>query len=63
MKRIYLDYAATTPVDPEVVKAMGPYFSDKFGNPSSPHSFGAETKEAIEQAGQAGVGRSQKSKT
>ncbi len=50
MKRIYLDYAATTPTDPEVVKAMLPYFSDKFGNPSSIHSFGQEGKAAIEEA-------------
>ena len=50
MKRIYLDYAATTPTDPEVIKAMAPYFSDVFGNPSSLHSFGQEAKEAIEEA-------------
>ena len=50
MKRIYLDYAATTPTDPEVVKAMLPYFTDKFGNSSSVHSFGQETKGAIEYA-------------
>jgi len=48
MKRIYLDYAATTPCDPEVVKAMEPYFFEKFGNPSSIHSFGQEAKKAIE---------------
>lgn len=48
MKRVYLDYAATTPCDPEVVKAMEPYFFDKFGNPSSIHSFGQEAKKAIE---------------
>lgn len=48
MKRIYLDYAATTPCDPEVIKAMQPYFFDKFGNPSSIHSFGQEAKKAIE---------------
>jgi cysteine desulfurase len=50
MKRIYLDYAATTPTAPEVVNAMLPYFSEQFGNPSSIHSFGQETKAAIEDA-------------
>ncbi|MCP4399614.1 MAG: cysteine desulfurase NifS [bacterium] len=50
MKRIYLDYAATTPTDPEVVEAMLPYFSEQFGNPSSIHSFGQESKAAIEDA-------------
>lgn len=50
MKRTYLDYAATTPTDPEVVKAMLPYFSERFGNPSSLHSFGQEGKAAIEDA-------------
>ncbi len=50
MKKIYLDYAATTPTDPEVVKAMLPYFTDRFGNPSSIHSFGQEGKAAIEKA-------------
>jgi cysteine desulfurase len=48
MKRVYLDYAATTPTDPEVLKAMQPYFFDKFGNPSSIHSFGQEAKKGIE---------------
>lgn len=50
MKRIYLDYAATTPCDPEVVKAMEPYFFEKFGNPSSIHSFGQEAKKGMEDA-------------
>jgi len=50
MKRIYLDYAATTPTHPEVVKAMLPYFTDAFGNPSSIYSYGQETKGAIEEA-------------
>jgi len=50
MKRIYLDHAATTPTDPEVVKAMLPYFTDAFGNPSSIHSFGQEAKAAVEDA-------------
>ncbi len=50
MKRIYLDYAATTPMHPEVVKSMLPYFTDAFGNPSSIHSYGQEAKGAIEEA-------------
>lgn len=50
MDRIYLDYAATTPTDPEVVKAMLPYFTERFGNPSSIHSFGQEGKAAMEEA-------------
>jgi cysteine desulfurase len=50
MKRIYLDYAATTPTDPDVVQAMLPYFGDSFGNPSSAHGFGQEAREAIEAA-------------
>lgn len=49
MKRIYLDYAATTPVHPEVVKTMSPYFTDSFGNPSSIHSYGQEAREAVEE--------------
>jgi len=49
MRRIYLDYAATTPTHPEVAKAMLPYFTDVFGNPSSIHSYGQEAKGAIEE--------------
>jgi cysteine desulfurase len=49
-KRIYLDYAATTPVDERVRLAMEPYYAEKFGNPSSLHSFGQETKAALEKA-------------
>jgi len=50
MKRVYLDYAATAPTDPAVIKEMEPYFFEKFGNPSSIHSFGQEAKKAIENA-------------
>jgi len=50
MRRIYLDYAATTPTHPEVVKAMLPYFSEIFGNPSSIYSCGQEAKGAMEEA-------------
>lgn len=50
MKSIYLDYAATTPVHPDVVQAMLPYFTERFGNPSSIYSYGQEAKEAIEKA-------------
>jgi selenocysteine lyase/cysteine desulfurase len=48
MKRVYLDYVATTPTDPEVVKAMLPYFGEIYGNPSSLHSFGEEANRATE---------------
>ena len=50
MKRIYLDYAATTPTRSEVVRAMMPYFTDAFGNPSGIYSYGQEAKGAIEEA-------------
>ena len=50
MQRLYLDHAATTPTHPEVVKAMLPYFTDAFGNPSSIYSYGQETKAAIAEA-------------
>ena len=50
MQRIYFDNAATTPLAPEVLEAMMPYFTEKFGNPSSIYSYGRETRLAIEQA-------------
>ena len=46
--KVYMDYAATTPVDPRVFKVMRPYFSKKFGNTMSLHSFGREAKKALE---------------
>ncbi len=50
MQRIYLDHAATTPTDPAVVQAMLPYFTQVYGNPSSVHSFGRESRRAVEAA-------------
>jgi cysteine desulfurase len=50
MQRIYFDNAATTPLDSEVLNAMMPYMTEKFGNPSSIYSYGRETKMAIENA-------------
>jgi cysteine desulfurase len=50
MKLIYLDYNATAPIDPRVAEAMTPYLHAHFGNPSSGHSLGAETKKAVEKA-------------
>lgn len=49
-RRIYLDNAATTPIDPRVVEAMMPYLIEKFGNASSIHFFGQEAKAAIDKA-------------
>ena len=50
MKKIYLDYNATTPIDREVAEAMQPYLTEYFGNPSSIHEYGIITKKAIEKA-------------
>ena len=47
---LYMDYAATTPVDPRVLKAMMPYFIEKFGNTMSLHKIGREAKEALEES-------------
>lgn len=47
---IYLDYSATTPVDPRVLDAMTPYFSASFGNPSSVHRYGQQAEAAIDSA-------------
>ena len=49
-KRIYMDHAATTPLHPEVLAAMMPYLTELYGNPSSIHSFGRETRQAIDTA-------------
>ena len=47
---VYMDYAATTPVDPRVLKAMKPYFNEKYGNTMSLHKQGREAKEALEES-------------
>lgn len=50
MKRVYLDNAATTPMDPEVIEVMTHYMKEEFGNPSSTHFYGRQNKAAIETA-------------
>jgi cysteine desulfurase len=50
MERIYFDYAATTPAHPDVLKAMLPYFSENFGNPSTIYSYGQEARAGVEEA-------------
>ena len=52
MRNVYLDYSATTPVKEEVLKEMIPYFTEKFGNPSSLYDMGLESKEAVDKARQ-----------
>ncbi|MGQ0640777.1 MAG: cysteine desulfurase family protein [Gemmatimonadaceae bacterium] len=47
---VYLDHAATTPVRPEVVEAMAPFFGARFGNPSSAHRWGREARTALDEA-------------
>jgi cysteine desulfurase len=49
-RRVYLDHNASTPVHPEVVAAMAPYLTERFGNPSSIHGFGREARDGMEQA-------------
>lgn len=50
MSRIYLDHAATTPLDPRVFECMKPYLEERFGNPSSLHEDGSTAKEAVDKA-------------
>jgi cysteine desulfurase len=49
-RRVYLDHNASTPVHPEVVAEMTPYFNEVFGNPSSVHAFGRDAREAVDVA-------------
>ena len=50
MRRVYLDYAATTPLDPQVRQAMEPFLQEQFGNPSSLHQWGRQARMAIDAA-------------
>ena len=49
-KYIYLDHAATTPIEPSVLRAMQPYFKDIYANPNSLHTGGQKARQAIEKA-------------
>src|SRR5437016_14510243 len=50
MNRVYLDHNASTPVHPEVLVEMLPYFAEVFGNPSSIHAFGREARDGLDRA-------------
>src|SRR3990172_713236 len=49
-RQIYMDHAATTPVNPKVLEAMLPYFSERYGNPSSVYTLAQEARKAIDEA-------------
>ena len=49
-REVYLDYSASTPVDPRVLEVMMPYFSEVYGNPSSAHRYGRAAERAVEES-------------
>ena len=49
-RTVYMDHASTTPLDPRVLEAMLPYFTEKFGNASSVYRLGQEARKAIDEA-------------
>ncbi|MBU4374238.1 MAG: aminotransferase class V-fold PLP-dependent enzyme, partial [Euryarchaeota archaeon] len=51
-RQVYMDHSSTTAVDPAVTEALLPYFSERFGNPSSLYSIGRQARRAIEEARQ-----------
>jgi len=56
VRRVYLDHNATTPAHPDAIDAMLPFMNERFGNPSSVHSYGQDTREAMERAREAVAG-------
>ena len=50
MERVYLDHAATTPLDPEVLEAMKPYLTEHYGNAPSVHQLGRQARVAVEES-------------
>ena len=50
MRRIYMDHTAGMPIEKRVLLAMTPYFTESYGNPSSPHTFGNEAGKAIDES-------------
>ena len=50
MRQIYLDHTAGSPLDPRILEAMTPFFTEKYGNPASPHAYGTPARTALEEA-------------
>lgn len=50
LEHIYLDHAATTPIDKQVIEAMVPIYEEVFGNPSSVHAFGRKSRQLLDEA-------------
>lgn len=50
MRQVYLDHTAGYPIDPQVLEAMTPFFTDNYGNPASPHAYGTPVRRALDEA-------------